>query len=322
MPVEAITCTGCGSGDVQEVKPDTYFCNHCESVFKYLDPTKLTVENAPAFCSCGNKIEVQCNICHKGICRECDMTSKPNREVYLRGDGYRVPVVRVLFEFVSRVGTLHHVCAVCLISEIPATLEFFRSAKVCSSTFCVSPAVASCRCCKYFFCRSCFNSQPHVYSTIISKGIPPDDYHCEVVGCDLEGDVCNVCVEEARADVTPWLHKICETEYRGRLEPGPFDSFRVPYTAYFAGWQAYPGRHYKKGLELEKRHRAEEARVEAITTRYAAELAQRLKARELPISGSCSRRRVPDVSNTEAQMFPWLIWDDGLADAAAPMEQP
>lgn len=38
MPVEAISCTRCGSGDVKEVKANTYFCSHCESVFKYVDP--------------------------------------------------------------------------------------------------------------------------------------------------------------------------------------------------------------------------------------------------------------------------------------------
>jgi hypothetical protein len=73
MPLEAIACTTCGSTDVQEVKPSTYFCNHCETLFKHIDPTHLTVDNAPAFCSCGNPIEFQCQLCKTGICLECDV---------------------------------------------------------------------------------------------------------------------------------------------------------------------------------------------------------------------------------------------------------
>jgi len=37
------------------VKANTYFCNHCESVFKYVDPTKARV--VPSFCACGNPVQ-------------------------------------------------------------------------------------------------------------------------------------------------------------------------------------------------------------------------------------------------------------------------
>lgn len=73
MPFEAIACTRCGSTDAQEVKPSTFFCNHCETVFKHIDPTRLTVDNRPAFCSCGNPIEFQCQLCKTGMCLECDV---------------------------------------------------------------------------------------------------------------------------------------------------------------------------------------------------------------------------------------------------------
>lgn len=72
MPFEAIACTRCGSTEVQEVKPSTYFCNHCETVFKHIDPTRLTVDHGPAFCSCGNPVQVQCQVCKTGVCRDCD----------------------------------------------------------------------------------------------------------------------------------------------------------------------------------------------------------------------------------------------------------
>ncbi len=41
MPFESLSCTNCGSGDVQEVKPDTYFCKNCERVFKYVSPGRM-----------------------------------------------------------------------------------------------------------------------------------------------------------------------------------------------------------------------------------------------------------------------------------------
>jgi hypothetical protein len=40
MPFESLSCPRCGSGDVQEVKPETYFCNHCDNVFKYVRPSR------------------------------------------------------------------------------------------------------------------------------------------------------------------------------------------------------------------------------------------------------------------------------------------
>ncbi len=53
MTLEAINCTHCGSGDVQQVKPDTYFCNHCESISKHVDPSKVTT--TPSFCAVGTR---------------------------------------------------------------------------------------------------------------------------------------------------------------------------------------------------------------------------------------------------------------------------
>jgi hypothetical protein len=40
MPFESLSCSRCGSGDVQEVKPETYFCNHCDNVFRYVRPSR------------------------------------------------------------------------------------------------------------------------------------------------------------------------------------------------------------------------------------------------------------------------------------------
>jgi ribosomal protein L37AE/L43A len=48
VTLESITCTHCGSSEVQEVKPHTYFCSHCEGVFKHIDPTQVTVTQEKA----------------------------------------------------------------------------------------------------------------------------------------------------------------------------------------------------------------------------------------------------------------------------------
>jgi hypothetical protein len=88
MPLEAIACTSCGSTDVQEVKPSTYFCDYCETVFKYVDTSRLRVEYSPAFCSCGNPIQVQCQLCKSGMCWQCDVAG--SRAAIYRSPGTRV----------------------------------------------------------------------------------------------------------------------------------------------------------------------------------------------------------------------------------------
>jgi copper chaperone CopZ len=75
MPLEAMSCTGCGSTDVQEVKPSTYFCNHCETVFKHVDPSRVAVSHTPGFCECGSgrPVTAQCQVCRSTeLCEDCD----------------------------------------------------------------------------------------------------------------------------------------------------------------------------------------------------------------------------------------------------------
>jgi hypothetical protein len=66
MPLGAIKCTECGSGDVKEVKANTYFCDHCETFFRYIDPSRVTVQRD--FCECGGVIAFQCRVCRVGLC--------------------------------------------------------------------------------------------------------------------------------------------------------------------------------------------------------------------------------------------------------------
>lgn len=74
MPFEELSCQRCGSGDIQEVKPETYFCNHCESVFKYVSPSRagaasggceVLAEGRP----CGVPAIGRCRTCQRAFCR-------------------------------------------------------------------------------------------------------------------------------------------------------------------------------------------------------------------------------------------------------------
>jgi hypothetical protein len=62
MTLEAIACTNCGASDVQEVKPSTYCCNHCGTVFKHSEPT------GTSSCSCGTFAIGRCVECERPVC--------------------------------------------------------------------------------------------------------------------------------------------------------------------------------------------------------------------------------------------------------------
>ncbi len=72
MPFESLSCLRCGSGDVQEVKPETYFCTHCDNVFKYVRPSRT---GATGGCEipaegpdCGVPAIGRCRSCQRAFC--------------------------------------------------------------------------------------------------------------------------------------------------------------------------------------------------------------------------------------------------------------
>jgi hypothetical protein len=73
MPFESLSCPRCGSGDVQDVKPETYFCNHCDSVFKYARPNRAGSAGgcevpAEGMDCCGVPAIGRCRICRRAFC--------------------------------------------------------------------------------------------------------------------------------------------------------------------------------------------------------------------------------------------------------------
>lgn len=69
MPYESLACPRCGSGSFQEVKSNTYFCNHCDNVFKYTRVPSAAGESSPAACdTCGVLAVGLCYICNSYFC--------------------------------------------------------------------------------------------------------------------------------------------------------------------------------------------------------------------------------------------------------------
>src|ERR1022692_1936463 len=180
MPLESITCTSCGATDVQEVKADTYLCNHCEAVFKYVDPSKVTVTQE--FCSCGNKVEAQCNLCHADICRACDVellqrtmivdvptlhfgyvvpSSSRIRLVDGRiqassrvaSDNPIIPIGKIMEAIVVQFDGLRHLCWKCAVRYVPDAARMIADGELCEMPDCRHLADRSCICCSASFCN-------------------------------------------------------------------------------------------------------------------------------------------------------------------------
>jgi hypothetical protein len=181
VPIETIKCQECGSAEVTEFKPGTYVCGHCEAVFRHVDPSKVTVENTPAFCFCGNPVQVQCNLCHAGICLGCDQMSRPREDLIaiptvgfgfqIKVD-YRTPEVSAgdSTMFISRAHLLaaiditgeeiSHLCKDCLGNFVPEAVQKIATNEFCISPFCKHPGKADtgrheCRCCGHNMCIYC-----------------------------------------------------------------------------------------------------------------------------------------------------------------------
>ena len=70
MGLQAMNCPNCGSSAVKEVKPSTYFCDHCEGVFRLVPPVGQSAASTADFCTCGNRITSQCRVCETGLCKD------------------------------------------------------------------------------------------------------------------------------------------------------------------------------------------------------------------------------------------------------------
>ena len=144
MPLESITCTHCGSSEVQEFKAGTFVCSHCEGVFKHLDPTTLTVSQEPAFCSCGATVDYKCSLCDKGVCYRHEWQDKTS-------GAHESPIHRVLSERFPGGYRVCLECAASLAREIADDQDEGSRCPTCAS----ANVEETCECCSCSFCSDC-----------------------------------------------------------------------------------------------------------------------------------------------------------------------
>jgi hypothetical protein len=197
MPLESLRCTNCGSGDLQQVKPGTYFCSHCESLSRLADPPRVIVEQT--FCEHGDPFVARCQICGAGLCAgACDAVvqdqedrrrgqwtrlptigfgylqkAKPRGETPIVQDGTTIVtegpflVRRMLIHSLQLIQgqVLRHVCRTCLMTAVPGAAEHITSGVVCENPQCITNGrtLSPCACCESAFCDHC-----------VSHGNPPE----------------------------------------------------------------------------------------------------------------------------------------------------
>ncbi len=81
MPNEPVQCPNCGSGDVRQLAPDSYACEHCHTEFRWVDPTKRTVVHKSSVCKCGNIAAAFCARCQEPLCDGHRCWHSPNKNV-------------------------------------------------------------------------------------------------------------------------------------------------------------------------------------------------------------------------------------------------
>lgn len=77
MSSESLSCLRCGSEDVQEVKPGTYFCNQCDNVFKYVSPHQAGSTGGCELPVVGRSC---CGIPAIGRCKTCSRAYCPTHQ--------------------------------------------------------------------------------------------------------------------------------------------------------------------------------------------------------------------------------------------------
>jgi hypothetical protein len=289
MPLEALACTNCGSAAVREVKPSTYFCNHCDSVFKHVDPAKLIV--GPAFCEHGNPVDVQCQICRTGMCsRRCDVVPawaarkdlgivRTEGFGYVSADGPYFSVSKLLASLaLARERSLSHVCYACVTDAVPVAAEYVSSGAICQTARCLATSTTRCPCCRGAFCGQCRQRPPSrrpggMVNIIVGDTAPyilagSINWRGQPV-CDL----CNPCLRENEPKAAAMAVTICRQDYTHELIPVAGNEFTVA------------------AAQVRRKKRAEEmARQQEAGQRYAVEISARVNQLMI-LDGNCDRRK-------------------------------
>lgn len=302
MAFEALNCTNCGSADVQEVKPSTYFCNHCDSVFKHIDPTRVTV--GPAFCEHGNPVMLECQVCRTGMCREqCDVVPAWAADKYAglvrtqgfgyleHMQGYRVDVdgpfisIGKLLMSLAKArkdegkGTLSHVCYGCVIQAVPAAAEHISAGAICETVRCWGMSAGKCPCCQGGFCQEC--SMPQA---LISRGAGDAS---RGLSLHSHGNLVSICAWDPEYDresqaftvgmpVPDGMCKPCTRENDDKAAPIAAGICRQDYAGKLVPVNDYTFKVPASSVRR-KKYYEERTRVEELGGRYAGEIAARLR---------------------------------------------
>ncbi len=76
MPNEPVQCPNCGGGEVGQLAPESYLCEHCHTRFHWVDPTtrtivqktETTIVHKKDVCACGNIATAFCYRCGLPLC--------------------------------------------------------------------------------------------------------------------------------------------------------------------------------------------------------------------------------------------------------------
>jgi hypothetical protein len=170
MPLESISCTGCGSTEVKEVKSNTYFCEHCEGVFKFIDSSRITVEERPSSCECGNLIQFYCQKCYTtGLCSECNFGESQVFGLWLDTTDLKVGFrssagssessAEVLSINSKKLRSHQHECTSCLKERAREIVGLLASGELCMDSQCQTRSYSRCRCCNGAYCKECLGEK-------------------------------------------------------------------------------------------------------------------------------------------------------------------
>jgi hypothetical protein len=285
MPLEAVACTGCGSADVSEYKPGSYVCQHCDTTFKYVDPSPR-VSATPTFCGCGAPVAFRCQICGSTMmCRACDAAGYATSHKYVTTVGFGYGALHVsstpplrhvctheLWVVIGeRHGSLEHACWSCVLGFLPAFADRLASGTICAAFLCNGEPKARCRCCGAAFCSECMAPTSSAALARLSAGARAGratDYYIRA-----EGPLCVPCTMRR----TQSLERIVAEAYPDLISGTNANDAR---TEIGAAW-VLPSTKRRRG------QRAADTEACATAKRYADDLTNRARSDEADSTCRC-----------------------------------
>ena len=68
MANQSVRCPSCGSAECQEYRADAFVCANCNSTFRWVNPTQVTIHHQGSTCACGKLARAVCTQCQTPLC--------------------------------------------------------------------------------------------------------------------------------------------------------------------------------------------------------------------------------------------------------------